>query len=380
MNVFFIKTIDRYFGTVLCFFLGIFKKKQSLKETRKVLFIQLWGIGETICTLPTLKALKNKYRNSSVHVLCTERNKDVYESVDFIDKMLLVRLSILDLARFAATHYNEFDIVIDMEEYLNISSILAFFVGKYRIGYGGQARSVLYDKTASYKANQHVVLTYFDLVRQIGVVGKPTELEPLQDRTQNEVERLLRQNHLLRKDKIIGFGTGAAESSRCRKWPEERFAQLADELVKKYKSKIILIGSSYEIAEIDSIIDKMKNKDAATNLAGKTTAKQLFGIIARMLLFVGNDSGPMHIAACQGIPTVGLFGPNLPSRFGPYGKNNSAVYKGNICGYSPCINVHLGQTPDCLYPKDSEDYQKCMKNIFVDDVIKAIEGIFHAKR
>ena len=50
--------------------------------------------------------------------------------------------------------------------------------------------------------------------------------------------------------------------------------------------------------------------------------------------------------------TIGLFGPNLPVRFGPYGKKNVSIYKGHNCQYSPCINVHKGQVPDCLYPKN----------------------------
>ena len=89
-------------------------------------------------------------------------------------------------------------------------------------------------------------------------------------------------------------------------------------------------------------------------------------------MFIGNDAGPMHIAAAQGVKTIGLFGPNLPVRFGPYGKKNESIYRGHNCQYSPCINVHKGKVPDCLYPKNSRDYQKCMKNIKVREVLKFI--------
>ncbi|MBI2653126.1 glycosyltransferase family 9 protein, partial [Candidatus Woesearchaeota archaeon] len=91
--------------------------------------------------------------------------------------------------------------------------------------------------------------------------------------------------------------------------------------------------------------------------------------------FIGNDAGPMHIAAAQGVKTIGLFGPNLPIRFGPYGKGNTSLYKGYNCEFSPCINVHKGQVPDCLYPRNSNDYQKCMKNISVNDVLKEVEKL-----
>ena len=83
----------------------------------------------------------------------------------------------------------------------------------------------------------------------------------------------------------------------------------------------------------------------------------------------------MHIAAAQGIKTLGLFGPNIPLRFGPVGDGNIGLYKRYNCEFSPCINVHKGQVPDCMYPKSSNDYQKCMKNISVNDALKEVEKL-----
>ena len=139
--------------------------------------------------------------------------------------------------------------------------------------------------------------------------------------------------------------------------------------------KIIFVGALNEFDLIQSLQGKMENKEKSINSAGKITLNQLFYLISKSKLFIGNDAGPMHIAAAQGIKTLGLFGPNLPLRFGPYGKGNIGLYKGNICEFSPCINVHKGQVPDCLYPRDSNDYQKCMKNISVDDVLKEVEKL-----
>lgn len=382
MDVFIIKAFDRYLGALVCFVLSFFKRKKSAFSTRKILLIQLWGIGETILTLPTVRAVRKKLPKSVICVLATARNKTVYECTDCIDEIFEVRLSAYDLVRFVIKHYNEFDVALDMEEYLNISSILCFFLGKYRVGYANQKRSSLYDKTVAYDDNQHVALTYFDLARQIGVNAKIDSLEPLlvDKKTKLEVEKILRTYMLSKQDFLVGLGIGAAESSKCRKWPKDRFAAVADLLVKKYHAKIVFVGSQSESEEIDDIIGRMDSSKLATNLAGKTSVKQLFWLIGKLDLFVGNDSGPMHIAASQKVPTVGLFGPNLPRRFGPFGRMHRAIYKGEICSFSPCINVHLGQVPDCLFPKKSEDYQKCMKNITVQDVIKVITEVQHERK
>ena len=138
------------------------------------------------------------------------------------------------------------------------------------------------------------------------------------------------------------------------------------------KNKIIFIGNDEEKELIDNLIKKINNKNKVINAVGLFDLKTVFYLIEKCNLFIGNDAGPMHIAAAQGVKTIGLFGPNLPVRFGPYGKGNIGIYKGYNCKFSPCINVHKGQVPDCLFPKNSEDYQKCMKNIKVSDVIKKV--------
>ena len=111
-------------------------------------------------------------------------------------------------------------------------------------------------------------------------------------------------------------------------------------------------------------------KKKIVNLAGKITLKQLFYLTEKCNLIISNDAGGMHIAAAQGTKTIGLFGPNLPVRFRPLNKKSLSVYKGKICKYSPCINVHKGEVPDCCYK--GKDYQKCMKEIKVEDVLKFV--------
>ena len=101
-----------------------------------------------------------------------------------------------------------------------------------------------------------------------------------------------------------------------------------------------------------------------TDLSGQTNLLETFALIDKCKLFISNDSGPMHIAAAQGVKTIGLFGPNLPIRFGPYGPNNIGIRKETM---KPCINVHLGQVPQC-----GHDH---MSKIKVKDVIRAIHGV-----
>jgi len=111
------------------------------------------------------------------------------------------------------------------------------------------------------------------------------------------------------------------------------------------------------------------------NTAGSLSINELFCLIENLDIIITNDTGPLHIASAQQTKTIGLFGPNSPVRFGPYNKEDISIYKKESCKFSPCINVHKGKVPDCLYPKKSADYQKCMKAIKVEEVMKAVEKL-----
>ena len=78
-------------------------------------------------------------------------------------------------------------------------------------------------------------------------------------------------------------------------------------------------------------------------------------------LFISNDTGPMHIAAAQGINCIGIFGPNTPIKYGPYSKNSNFTYKGLSC--SPCIGIKN----NCFFYCRK---QECVKTIDVDDIIQ----------
>ena len=381
MGIRLIKSIDKFIGIPYCAILGIIKlftekETPSRNKTKNILMVQLWGIGETILTIPAIKALKKRYNKTAIDVLCTNRNKDVYFKYPFISKLNVVKLNPFSLKWFVLKNWKRYDIVIDMEEYLNISAIISFFIGKYTIGYSHGVRSLVYSKKVKYNDKQHTSKTFFDLVKALGVKGSVKKLEKLNYTGTDKkiVDLATKYSGIRKKHFIIGIAPGAAESSKSRMWPKERFAELIEKIFsKKRNAKVILLGANYENKLNESIINLIQNKKAAKNtfnLAGKFTLRQTFYLISKCKLFIGNDSGPMHIAAAMNIKTIGLFGPNLPARFSPLNKKSKALYKKMPC--SPCINVHKGQVPECFYGEESRDYRKCMKAIKVKDVLKFI--------
>jgi len=373
LNISIIKFLDKYLGIMLILILKLFKrKKSSINNPKSILCIQLWSIGETILTLPAIKLLYQN--NKNIDILTTSRAKDVFESFSSYKNLQIINLSFFSVLKFLFNNYNKYDIVIDMEEYLNISSIISFFAAKQSIGFSHGLRSILYDIKIKYNDKQHVSKTFMDLAKPLKLNKEFNSLEKLETSKNDKkiVDKFIKDLDLKSKF-LVGIAPNVAESSKCRIWPIQNFSKIADFLIKEKKAEVIFVGGPQDNEIIKKTQNMMKNK--STNIAGKLTLKQTFYFIEKLNLFIGNDSGPMHIAAAQKTKTIGLFGPNIPIRFGPYGKNNISIYKGDNCQFSPCINVHKGQVPDCLYAKNSKEYQKCMKNIQVEDVIGSIKNL-----
>jgi len=256
-----------------------------------------------------------------------------------------------------------------LEEYLNISSLISFFTGRYRIGYSHGFRSNLYTHTVKYNDRQHVAYTFLDLLMPLGI-KKTIDKLPRLNYSKNDVKkvnRLLEKNGFTEMDFIVGFGIGAAESAKSRMWPKDRFSDVANILIKKYNAKIILFGNNDEKKLIYELRKSIKNKNNSFNFAGLINVREMFYLISLCKLFIGNDSGPMHVSAAQQVPTIGLFGCNLPIRFKPFGKNNYYIYKKS--NQDACINVHKGQVYECKFGIKNA----CVKKIKVNDVMKVVD-------
>ena len=349
MNVKLSKFIDRTLGSVLCAVLGIIPNRKPSNEIKSIAIIKLWALGESVLTLPMIKEIKKKYPNAKIDIIATKRNADVYTNHPLINEVKI----------FPKIN-QKYDVAIDCEPYLNLSALIAWKVASRRIGFSHGIRSVLYTDKTAFNDKQHEVLTYIDLAMPLGIKAKPTELVELQcaKETINKVKQLFPDKNM------IGFCPGTAESGLSRSWQPEKFAQCADILAKKYNSVPVFIGTKSEEEKINNIISMMKTK--AINAAGKTNVKELFCLVKLFKFLVSNDTGPMHIAAAQKTPTVGLFCPNTPVRFAPFGKRNTYVYR--PVRNEPCINVHKGQIPDC-------STHNHMSKISVNDVVKAVEKI-----
>lgn len=353
------KKVDKYIGPFLDLLLWPFKCRGKLRKPKRILIVRLWAIGESILTLPMIKALKERFPNAKIDVLVRDKAyKQVFYKNEDIDTLVYWKFSNL------TKKFHAYDLAIDTEPYLNISAISSFFMAKKSIGFSHGFRALLYNKKIRYNDMQPVPLTYMDMVTPFGIKEYPKKLVKLKypKKAKDKAKNLLNEAGVRKKDFIVGFFAGASQNARCRIWPPKKFAELGDNLSKKYKAKVVLFGLDSEKGINDTIKNNMNSK--VIDLTGKTSLPESIAAIEKCNLFISNDSGPMHIAAAQGVKTIGLFGPNLPIRFGPYGPGNIGIRRDTR---KPCINVHKGQIPNC-----NHDHMSMIK---VKDVLDAVKEV-----
>lgn len=365
----FYRWIDTVVGTVLIGVLAGLTKPFSRRKRghpKRILVIRLWGMGDAVVSLPLVKALKDKYPLATVDVLARRNNKSPYEDQKFVDNIFEFEFGSYPKL---FGKFGKYDLILDLEQYLNASSLLSWWMGKWRIGFSHGVRRLCYNETVDFDRSVHMADQYLGMGKLVGASYKSKTLLPLQvGKGEKEfVDEWLKDHKIDKKDKLVGVCSTVAESGRMRLWSDKKFAEACDQLVKKHGVTIVFTGSKKEIADNDRVIALMKTK--AINSAG-TSKRQAYELMSRFDVMLSLDTGPVHIAAAQGVPTVGIFGPNTPTLWAPYGPKNVSVYLGLPC--SPCILNEKGQAGSCLRTTNKI---MCMKDITVTQVVRAVEQV-----
>ena len=173
-------------------------------------------------------------------------------------------------------------------------------------------------------------------------------------KTEEKADALLSSPGTGGKDLLIGLNPGS--NILARQWLGERYAKLADLIVREYGAKILLFGGGRDVGLCQKIEALMENKET-TNLAGKTGLKELAILISRCDHFITNDTGPMHLADAVGTKVIAIGG---PTRTGPFGGKGHLILQANL----PCVGC--GPLSRC-------EKKDCMEAVSPEDVLAALK-------
>lgn len=336
-------------------------------DYRNILIVKMSAIGDVIHALPVAQALKEHYPASKITWMVEKAASDLLTMNPYIDEIILFdkpkykSLAGLikhgpELAKLLKSYH--FDFVLDLQGLFKSAAIAWLSGAPSKIGYCNMRElSWLVSKpVCGANKDGHVIERYLDVARYLGcnVTEPQFGLRP-DERDKEEAMRILSSAGLNIASPYIVMAPGTNWLSKC--WPAENYAALADALAQKYKESIVLIGGAQDQERAEII--QAGSKADIINLIGKTTLKQLTCILQKSKLFIGGDTGPMHLAVAMGTTAMALFGPSDADRNGPFGSRNIIIRKKLAC--SPC------------FKRTCADLQ-CMEQITVDDILAVIES------
>jgi len=176
----------------------------------------------------------------------------------------------------------------------------------------------------------------------------------------------LAERGLLSGKRLVGMHTGG--SSRGRSWRAARFVQLCRELRSRYDAEVLMVGGSEELPGALEIARQASGDPWV--VAGQTTVGQLAALLSRCQLFIGGDSGPLHLAAAVGLRVVAIFGRSDPAWSGPVGEGHEIVRVELEC--SPCRGM-----PHSQWWRRCRRY-RCLDLISVEHVLQPVGRILAA--
>jgi len=315
-------------------------------------------VGDSVLAIPAMKAVREHFRNAQITLLVRPWVAGLFSSAPFIDRVWSEPRpsSIADWSRITrAIRDRHFDLAVLLPN--SFESALMMFAGRVpmRFGYATDGRSLLLTNAIARTDSGHQVHYYLDLVKHLFKPDKdPSVAIEATEQEREDARQLLAQHGIQPRDRFLVLNPGAAYGS-AKRWDELRFAETGDRFAKEFGLAVVIIGSASETSAAERVKSHMKAPAAI--LTGKTTLETLMGVLAECSLMITNDSGPMHIAAALGTPTVAVFGSTDDRVTGPVGSQTRIVKTPVNC--SPCL------LREC--PID----HRCMERVSVADVYRA---------
>ncbi len=331
---------------------------------QKILIIKLRYIGDVLLATPTVRAIKVARPDVQVTMMVNRGTEDVLSGNPDLDEIIVLdKGSLTAQSRLVAgLRRRRFDTVIDLTDG-DRSAFLSWISGApVRIGFNDEHRWRVRCYTQVVQpvpGVRHRIDRDLEALKSMSIqAGSKDPQLWLTPEEESSADQLLDQLGVQRSQMIVILQPGARYWFKA--WPPERFAELADHLTSQYGCQV-LIGGSRQDGDLAQQIRQMA-KSSPVIMAGRTTIKQFAAIAKKSALFVGSDSGAMHMASAVGTPVVALFGPSSPLEWGPRGGPVEVLYKGLDCR-------------SCFHPTCTRGEENCMRLIAVYEVFAAAQRL-----
>lgn len=371
------------------------REQIDLKRLERVLIIRPDEIGDVILTTPFLRELRRNLPDARITLLVKPAIRNLVELCPYVDEVLTYEPSVSRYWRsFQATSRalrlsrehlfkRDYDLAIaprwDVDSYYG--SMVTFLSGaRQRLGYSEKVTEEksrlnagldrLFTHVINDGALRHEVEKNLDL---IALMGGTVELDRLELWFSEEDElcadKILAAHGVHDDDLLIAVAPGAGHPKRM--WPISNFIELGAWFKENCRGFLVVVGSKEE----EQLGDELKSRlgNTVINAVGQTSLREAGALLKRCHLFIGNDAGPMHLAAAAGLPVIeischprdplgGLTAHvNSPSRFGPW-----RVPQVILCpdkALDPCSAACISRRAHCIQGVSVEQVQEAMTTL-----------------
>ena len=387
--------IDRWIGVFVCGALSLIRRLSGpsvagniARKPTKILFVKFAEQGSTVLAYNAICRAVEKVGRENVYFLVFEENRFILDVMHLIPEQNVVTVghrNILDAGLHALGALKRIrtlgiDAAIDLEFFSRSSAALTFLTGaESRVGFHtffgeGPYRGDLMTHRLLYNPYIHTSQNFQLMVEALeqapdrfptfgGKIPAADTVLPqfvVSAPVTQEVQAIIeRESGRADAHSLILLNPNASDLLPLRKWPTDRYVDLARRLLERFKDvSVAMTGGPDEAETIAELAGKV-GSPRCFSLAGKTTLPQLLVLYTLAELLITNDSGPAHFASMTPITVITLFGPETPLLFRALTPRAIPIWMQLPC--SPCVNAYNNRQSPC---RDNI----CMKSITVDHV------------
>jgi ADP-heptose:LPS heptosyltransferase/GT2 family glycosyltransferase len=330
-------------------------------EIHRVLVIKLDHVGDFVSALPSIRRLRRFFRNASITVLADPQlaglislEQSIHEFIPFkffhsrseLGERKVTRGEFIELGSRLRPY--RFDLAVDLRMQPSTREVLLHTGARFLAGFDHAGRFPYLDITLEWDGDRklqrkrnHIAGKLVALVDAIGYAmeGDQALVEP--QPAAMALSELPASARRLFIKRVVAIHPGAG--SATKQWPVTHFSALIDLLIERQDVNVLLVGGPDDAEVADVLLGTLLHRRGATSIAGKMSLIDLPRLLKTCTLFIGNDSGPKHIAAAVGVPTIGIHSGVVDSvEWGPVGPTAIALQRDMTC--SPC---YLAKVEDC---------------------------------
>jgi len=341
------------------------------KNIHNILLIQLGDIGDVVLSFPCIKALKENFPKANIIVAVKEKARELIEdcpwATDVIsidkEKRRLGEEILYQRKFFSHLRKFNFDMAIDLRTGTRGAILALFSSARQRIGRFADDGLLWRNRIFTHLVSPLNEINHYAAEYSVNVLS-PLNLS-IKDRLpilfvtskRKEIALSILKREKVPFDRPI-IAIHPFSLWRYKEWKTNEFVSLLDYLSIKHNCTVVITGSKEERKRVQEMIKRSKTK--IFNLAGRTSIGTLPGIFQACKLFIGVDTGALHLAAAVGIPTIGIFGPSSPTNWAPRGNQHRVVSKRMLC--VPC------RQKGC----DNREKSRCLDELTLNEIKEVV--------